>query len=247
MGEAFRYIRDGYLELAFTGGSESSINPLGIGGFSVMRALNGSNDPTQASIPFDARRSGFVMGEGAGVLIFEELEHALKRGAKIYAEVVGYGSTTDAFHITAPDEEASGITYCLTQTLKDANVQPTVVDYINAHGTSTILNDKIETLGIKKAFQDHAYRLNISSTKSMTGHMLGATGAIESMVCVLALRDNKIPPTINYQVQDPLCDLNYTPNKMVERSVQYAMNINVGFGGQNAALLFKKWTGPHGA
>jgi 3-oxoacyl-[acyl-carrier-protein] synthase II len=245
MGEAFRYIRDGYLDLAFTGGSEASINPLGIGGFSVMRALHGSNDPQQASIPFDARRSGFVMGEGAGVLIFEELNHALQRGAKIYAEVVGYSSTTDAFHITAPDEEANGITQCLKQTLQDAQVQPSVVDYINAHGTSTILNDKIETLGIKKTFQDHAYRLNISSTKSMTGHMLGATGAIESLVCVLALRDGKIPPTINYQVKDPLCDLNYTPNVMVARTVNYALNINVGFGGQNAALLFKKWTGHH--
>jgi 3-oxoacyl-[acyl-carrier-protein] synthase II len=245
MGEAFRYIRDGYLDLAFTGGSEASINPLGIGGFSVMRALHGSNDPQQASIPFDARRSGFVMGEGAGVLIFEELNHALQRGAKIYAEVVGYSSTTDAFHITAPDEEANGITQCLKQTLQDAQVQPSVVDYINAHGTSTILNDKIETLGIKKTFQDHAYRLNISSTKSMTGHMLGATGAIESLVCVLALRDGKIPPTINYQVKDPLCDLNYTPNVMVARTVNYALNINVGFGGQNAALLFKKWIGHH--
>lgn len=245
MGEAFRYIRDGYLDLAFTGGSEASINPLGIGGFSVMRALHGSNDPQQASIPFDARRSGFVMGEGAGVLIFEELNHALQRGAKIYAEVVGYSSTTDAFHITAPDEEANGITQCLKQTLQDAQVQPSVVDYINAHGTSTILNDKIETLGIKKTFQDHAYKLNVSSTKSMTGHMLGATGAIESLVCVLALRDGKIPPTINYQVKDPLCDLNYTPNVMVARTVNYALNINVGFGGQNAALLFKKWTGHH--
>lgn len=241
MGEAFRYIRDGYLELAFTGGSEASINPLGIGGFAVMRALNASNDPTQASIPFDKRRSGFVMGEGAGVLIFEELEHALKRKAKIYAEVVGYGVTSDAFHITAPDDQALGVKMCLDQTIQDANIKPEDIGYINAHGTSTPLNDKIETLGIKKSFGAAAYTVNISSTKSMTGHMLGATGAVESISCVLALRDGLIPPTINFLEKDPDCDLNYTVNKMVKRPLKYAMNINVGFGGQNAALIFKKW------
>lgn len=240
IGEAFRYIRDGYLDLAFAGGSESSINELGIGGFAVMRALNSGNDPQLASMPFDKKRSGFVMGEGAGVLILESYDHAVARGAKIYAEIVGYGSTSDAFHVTAPDETAEGITRCMQLALADAGLAPEAIDYINAHGTSTPLNDKIETLGIKKTFGSHAYQLNVSSTKGMTGHMLGATGAVESIACVLALVNQVIPPTITTSELSEECDLNYTLGKPVKRSVTYTLNINLGFGGQNAALIFKK-------
>lgn len=243
IGEAYRQIKHGYIDLAFAGGAEAPINVLGVSGFAVMKALNFSNDPEQASKPFDANRSGFVIAEGSGVLILEELEHALHRKATILAEVIGYGTTSDAFHITAPDDTAEGVTACLKQALADANIQASQIDYINAHGTSTPLNDKIETLGIKQAFNDAAYGINISSTKSMTGHMLGATGAVESITCVMALQTGMIPPTIHYQVADPLCDLNYTPNMAVRRPCQYAMNINVGFGGQNAALVFKKWEG----
>lgn len=240
IGEAYRYIRDGSLDLAFAGGAESSINALGIGGFSVMKALHTSNDPDKASIPFDANRSGFVMGEGAGVIILEEYHHAKRRNAPIYAELVGYGSTSDAFHITAPDETAEGVTECLKMALNDAHIKPEKIAYINAHGTSTPLNDRIETLGIKNALGSWAYKVNISSTKSMTGHMLGATGAVESIVTIKTISEGWIPPTIHYTTPDPACDLNYTPNQAVQRPVDYAMNINVGFGGQNAALIFKK-------
>jgi 3-oxoacyl-[acyl-carrier-protein] synthase II len=240
IGEAFRYIRDGYLDVAFAGGSESSINPLGIGGFAVMRALHMGDNPNLASMPFDKKRSGFVMGEGAGVLILESYEHAVARKAKIYAELVGYGSTSDAFHVTAPDETAEGISKCMELTLADAGIQPHHIDYINAHGTSTPLNDRIETLGIKKVFGSHAYQLNVSSTKGMTGHMLGATGAVESIVCILALVNQVIPPTITTTETAPDCDLNYTLGKPVQRKVNYALNINLGFGGQNAALIFKR-------
>ena len=243
IGEAFRYIRDGYLEVAFAGGSESPINAFGVSGFANMKALNASNDPENASMPFDKRRSGFVMAEGAGVFVVEELEHALRRHAPIFAELVGYGSTSDAYHMTAPDETAEGVARCFQNALEDAGIQPADIDYINAHGTSTLLNDKIETLGIKKAFGADAYNINISSTKSMTGHALGATGAIESIICVKAILDGIVPPTIHYQVFDPECDLNYTPNQAVTRSLEYAMNVNLGFGGQNAALIFKKY--PH--
>lgn len=240
IGEAFRYIRDGYLDVAFAGGSESSINALGIAGFAVMRALHSGDNPAQASMPFDKKRSGFVMGEGAGVLILEEYDHAKARGAKIYAELVGYGSTSDAFHVTAPDETAEGISKCMELALKDANIKPQDIDYINAHGTSTPLNDRIETLGIKKVFGSHAYALNVSSTKGMTGHMLGATGAVESIACILALVNQIVPPTITTNELGPECDLNYTLGKPVKRKVNYALNINLGFGGQNAALIFKR-------
>lgn len=240
IGEAFRYIRDGYLDVAFAGGSESSINALGIAGFAVMRALHSGDNPAQASMPFDKKRSGFVMGEGAGVLILEEYDHAQARGAKIYAELVGYGSTSDAFHVTAPDETAEGISKCMELALKDANLQPQDIDYINAHGTSTPLNDRIETLGIKKVFGPHAYALNVSSTKGMTGHMLGATGAVESIACILSLVNQIVPPTITTNELGPECDLNYTLSKPVKRKVNYALNINLGFGGQNAALIFKR-------
>jgi len=212
-----------------------------MGGFSSMKALNTTNDINSASIPFDKRRSGFVMGEGAGVLIIEELEHALARKAKIYGEIVGYGTTCDAFHVTAPDEDAGGITKCILNALKDGNVLPEQIDYINPHGTSTPFNDKFETLGIKKALGEHAYKVNISGTKSMTGHALGAIGGIEAIITVKAMTDNIIPPTINYVEYDEDCDLNYTPNKAVDRVVNYAMSNSVGFGGQNATVIFKKY------
>lgn len=241
IGEAFRYLRDGYLDVAFAGGSEASINALGISGFSVMRALNTSNDPLHASMPFSKDRSGFVMGEGAGVLILETYDHAVARKAKIYGELVGYGSTSDAFHVTAPDETAEGITKCMNLALEDAHIQREEIGYINAHGTSTPLNDRIETLGIKKTFGPHAYALNVSSTKGMTGHMLGATGALESIACILSLKEGIIPPTITTTETSPECDLNYTLGKAVHKHYHYAMNINLGFGGQNAALVFKRF------
>ena len=241
MGEAFRYIRDGYLDLAFAGGSEAPINTIGVNGFANMRALSMESDPNKASLPFDKRRAGFVIAEGAGVFIFEEYEHAKKRGANILAEVVGYGTTSDAYHITAPDVNAEGVSRALNEALIDADISPNKIDYINAHGTGTPLNDKYETLGIKKVFGDHAKKINISSTKSMTGHALGASGAIESVFAVEALRTSKIPPTINYKEKDPDCDLNYTPNSYVERNIDYAINMNLGFGGQNAVMIFKRY------
>ena len=242
IGEAFRYIRDGYLEIALAGGAEAPINPTGVGGFSSLRALNFSNDPEVASVPFDSRRSGFVIAEGAGILILEEYEHAKRRNAPILAEMVGYGTTSDAFHMTSPDDSAKGIEECLKIAINDANIKPEQIDYINAHGTSTILNDKLETLGIKKAFGDAAYKINISSTKSMTGHALGAAGAIETIAVIKALQTSLIPPTIHLDQPDPECDLNYTPHVFVKRELEYAMNINIGFGGQNAAIIFKKVT-----
>lgn len=240
IGEAFRYIRDGYLEIALAGGAEAPINEIGVGGFSSLRALNFSNDPEVASVPFDSRRSGFVIAEGAGILVLEEYEHAKKRNAPILAEMVGYGTTSDAFHVTSPDDSAKGIEECLRIALDDAQIKPEQVGYINAHGTSTILNDKLETKGIKLAFGDAAYGINISSTKSMTGHALGAAGAIETIAVIKALQTGLIPPTIHLDQQDPECDLNYTPNVFVKRDLEYAMNINIGFGGQNAAIIFKK-------
>lgn len=240
IGEAFRYIRDGYLDIAFAGGSESPINELGLGGFSSLKALNFSNDPEIASVPFDQRRSGFVIAEGAGVLVMESYDHAVARGAEIIAEMVGYGTTADAFHMTSPDEEAKGITKCLQLALEDAQIKPEQVGYINAHGTSTVLNDRLETLGIKLAFGKAAYGINISSTKSMTGHALGAAGAIETIAVIKALETGMIPPTIHLDQPDPDCDLNYTPHHAVKRDLEYAMNINIGFGGQNAAIIFKK-------
>jgi len=241
IGEAFRYIRDGYLDVAISGGAEAPINELGIGGFASLRALNFSNDPNIASVPFDKRRNGFVIAEAAGIIILESLEHAEQRGARIIAEMVGYGTTSDAFHMTAPDEDALGITECLKLALKDANIKPEQLGYINAHGTSTLLNDRLETLGIKKAMGDASYQINISSTKSMTGHALGAAGAIESIAVIKALETGIIPPTIHLDDPDPDCDLNYTPHVAVKRDIQYGMNINIGFGGQNAAIIFKRW------
>ncbi len=243
IGEGFRAIRDGYLELALTGGTEATVIPLGIGGFDVMMALNRSNNPKYASIPFDKNRSGFVMGEGAGTIILEEYEHAISRGAKIYAEMIGYGATCDAYHITGPDPEATGAKKCMEMAINDAGIKFTDVDYINAHGTSTPLNDKTETLAIKKAFNEHAYNLSVSSTKSMTGHLLGASGAIESIYCILATRDNFVPPTINSKEFDENMDLDYTLNIGKEKIVNVAISNSLGFGGHNATVAFKKYRG----
>ena len=242
IGEAFRYIRDGYIDMAFAGGAESSINELSVGGFSSMKALNFSNDPNKASIPFDKNRSGFVMSEGSGVLILEEYESALKRGANIYAEVVGYGTTCDAFHITAPDETADGITKCIKLALKDANIKPTDIDYINPHGTSTPYNDKLETLGIKRVFGDDYKKVLVSGTKSMTGHALGAIGAIEAIISIKAINDWIIPPTINVTEVDEECDLNLVLDKALKHEVNYAMSNSLGFGGQNAVIILKKYS-----
>ncbi len=243
MGEAFRAIRDGYLELALTGGTEASVIPLGIGGFNVMMALNKSNDINYSSIPFDKNRSGFVMGEGAGTIILEEYEHAIARNAKIYGEMIGYGATCDAYHITGPDPEATGAKKCMEIAVKDAGIDFTDVDYINAHGTSTPLNDKTETLAIKKAFNEHAYNLSVSSTKSMTGHLLGASGAIESIFCILATRDDFVPPTINSKEFDENMDLDYTIGVGKEKVVNVAISNSLGFGGHNATVAFKKYRG----
>src|SRR5690554_643884 len=240
IGEAFRNIKHGYIDVAITGGSESPINEIGVGGFASIKALSTTDDPNRASIPFDAERNGFVMGEGSGALILEEYEHAKKRGATIFAEIVGYGTTGDAFHITAPDESAEPITKAIELALKEGNVDYTKIVYINAHGTSTLLNDQVETLGIKKAFKEHAKNINISSTKSMTGHTLGAAGAIESIFAIKAIQTSTVPPTLNLLKPDPQLDLNYTPNKAVKRNVNYSMNMNLGFGGHNAVLVFKK-------
>lgn len=241
IGEAFRAVRDGYLDVVITGGAEAPINDIGVGGFASLRALDPSNDPEIASRPFDKTRGGFVIAEGAGILILETLEHAQKRGAKILAEIIGYGTTSDAFHMTAPDDEATGITECINIALNDAKLDYHDMGYVNAHGTSTLLNDKLETLGLKKAFKEHAKDLLISSTKSMTGHALGAAGAIESIAVIKAIQTSKIPPTIHLKEPDEECDLNYVPNHFVTKDITYGMNINIGFGGQNAAVIFKKW------
>ena len=244
VGDAFRHIRDGYAEVMLAGGSEAAITPLSIGGFTTMRALHTGDDPAAASIPFDARRSGFVMGEGAGMLVLEELEHARARGAQIIAEVVGYGVTCDAHHITAPAPGGEGGARAMAQALEDAgHVAPEAVDYINAHGTSTPLNDRSETAAIKTVFGDHAYELAVSSTKSMTGHMLGAAGAVEAIFTALALRDQYLPATIGYVEADPDCDLDYVPGEGRAADVTYALSNSLGFGGHNACLLLKKWEG----
>ncbi len=241
VGDAFHYIRDGYAEVMLCGGSEAALTPLAVGGFTSMKALSQTEDPSRASIPFDAERSGFVMGEGAGVLLLEELGHALARGARIYAEVSGYGATCDAYHMTAPRPDGSGGAEAMAIALADGGVRPEDVDYINAHGTSTHLNDAGETAAIKAVFGDHAYKLAVSSTKSMTGHMLGAAGAVEAIFSALALRDGFIPATINYQVPDPECDLDVTPGKGREADIRCALSNSLGFGGHNGSLLFKKW------
>ncbi|MBM6924638.1 beta-ketoacyl-ACP synthase II [Pseudoflavonifractor phocaeensis] len=243
VGDAFRHIRDGYAEVMLCGGAEASVTPLSIGGFTSMRALHVGDDPNRASIPFDAKRSGFVLGEGAGILVLEEYEHAKARGAKVYAEVMGYGATCDAYHMTAPAPNGEGGARAMAQALADGGVAPEQVGYINAHGTSTPLNDSGETAAIKTVFGDHAYKLAVSSTKSMTGHMLGAAGAVEAIFSALALKDGYLPATINYQEADPACDLDYVPNQGREAQVDYVLSNSLGFGGHNACVLFKKWEG----
>lgn len=240
IGEAYRAIVDGYADAIVAGGSEAAISPLGVAGFSNMMALSTTEDPLDACKPFDARRNGFVMGEGAGAVVLEEYEHAKARGAKIYAEMVGFGNTCDAYHVTAPDPEATQPARAIHQAWEQAGY-PTENIYINAHGTSTKMNDSTETLALKKAFgEELAHRLMISSTKSMTGHMLGATGAVEAIASILAVQNDMIPPTINYKEPDPECDLDYTPNKMREARVDYAISETFGFGGHNSCVAFKK-------
>ena len=240
IGEAYRVIKHGYADAIIAGGSEASINELAMAGFINCQALNLSEDPSEGSIPFDKRRGGFVMGEGAGILILEEYEHAKKRGAKIYAEVVGYGNTSDAYHITAPDPEGDGAVRAIQAAVKEAKVSDNDEIYFNAHGTGTHLNDAMETKAIKKVFGKKAYDIHISSTKSMTGHMMGATGAVEAIASVMALNEGIIPPTINYKEKDEECDLNYTVNKAENVDVDFAISTSLGFGGHNACIAFKK-------
>lgn len=241
IGDAFRNIRDGYQDVMIAGGCEASVTPLGIGGFTSMKALSDATDPSRASIPFDKERNGFVMGEGAGILILEELEHALKRGAHIYGEMTGYGVSCDAHHITAPLPNGEGGAYAMQNALDDAGISYDVIDYINAHGTSTHLNDLCETEAIKSVFKEHAYKLAVSSTKGHTGHCLGAAGGIEAVLSVLALKHNFIPPTLNYQVKDEECDLNVVPNVGVKKDLHYVMSNSLGFGGHNASIIFKEY------
>ena len=242
IGDSFKIIQRGDAVAMICGGTEGAITPMSVGGFAAMRALSTRNDdPSRASRPFDKQRDGFVIGEGAGILILEELDHALQRGAKIYAEVVGYGMTGDAFHITSPSEDGDGPMRVMLKAIKDAGVDPNVVDYINVHATSTPVGDKIETIAIKRAFGDHAYKLAVSATKSMTGHLLGGAGGLEAAVTALAVRHQIIPPTINYETPDPECDLDFVPNRARSARVVYALSNSFGFGGTNAALLLKRY------
>ena len=244
VGEATRYIQRGEMDMMVAGGTEATITPLAVAGFASMKALSTRNDdPEHASRPFDKDRDGFVIGEGCGILILESLEHALARNAKIYAEVIGYAATGDAYHITSPDPEATGVARCIQRATDDAGIALAEMNYINAHGTSTPYNDKFETLAIKKVFGDYAYKLAISSTKSMIGHTLGASGAIELIVTALAVKHDILPPTINYQTPDPECDLDYVPNVARNATTNVAMSNSFGFGGTNACVVLKKYTG----
>jgi len=242
IGDAMRIIRHDEADIMFAGGSEAVISALAVGGFSAMRALSTRNDePERASRPWDAQRDGFVMGEGSGILILEEREHALARGARIYCELTGYGMTSDAFHITSPAEDGSGMARVMVRALKDAALQPTDIEYINAHGTSTPIGDKTETMAIKSVFGEHAYKLAVSSTKSMTGHLLGAAGGLESAIAAMAVHTGRIPPTINYENPDPECDLDYVPNTAREiPGIRHVLSNSFGFGGTNATLIFSK-------
>jgi 3-oxoacyl-[acyl-carrier-protein] synthase II len=243
VGDAFKIIQRGDAEVMIAGGAEAAITPMGIGGFAAMKALSTRNDePERASRPFDSGRDGFIVGEGSGVLILESLEHAERRNAPILAEIAGYGMTGDAYHITQPAENGDGAYRVTMRTLRDASVGPEVVSYINAHGTSTPLGDSIETIAIKRAFGNRAYQIPVSSTKSMTGHLLGGAGGLEAGVSVLALRDQILPPTANYEVADPSCDLDYIPNVARRADVEYALSNSFGFGGTNASLLFRRWS-----
>ena len=242
IGDAFKIIQRGDALAMIAGGTEACICPLGVGGFNAMKALSTRNsEPQRASRPFDAERDGFVMGEGAGVVVLEDMEYALKRGAKICAEVVGYGMTGDAYHMTSPSPNGEGAARCMKMAIKDAGISPTEMGYINAHGTSTKFNDENETAAIKTVFGDHAYKIPVSSTKSMTGHLLGAAGGVEAVISILALRDGVLPPTINLENPDPECDLDYVPNKARHSQVDVAMSNSFGFGGTNACLIFKRF------
>ena len=243
IGESFRMLRDNKADVMIAGGSEAAITELGYAGFCSMKAMstNFNDMPKKASRPFDKDRDGFIMGEGSGVLIMETLEHAKARGANIYCEIAGYSATCDAYHITSPDPQGKALSYAISAAIQEAGIRTEEVSYINAHGTSTAYNDKFETLAIKKALGEHARKIPVSSTKSMTGHLLGAAGGIESIVCTLSIRDGKVPPTINYETPDPDCDLDYVPNEVREVDVNVAICNNLGFGGQNAVLLFRKF------
>jgi 3-oxoacyl-[acyl-carrier-protein] synthase II len=243
VGDAFRILQRGDADAMVTGGAEATVTPMTIAGFANMKALSARNEsPETASRPFDAGRDGFVLGEGAGVVVMETLEHALKRGATIVAEVVGFGQSGDAYHLTAPAPEGAGAQLAMRHALDDAGIQMTDVDYINAHGTSTPMNDLNETLAVKKVFGDHAYKLVMGSTKSMTGHLLGAAGAVETVISALVTKTGQIPPTINFDTPDPACDLNYAHNQKLERAVEYAISNSFGFGGHNVCLAVRRWS-----
>lgn len=243
IGECFRIIKHGYQDLMIAGGTEASITPTGIAGFTNIKALSQTPDKTRASIPFDKERNGFVMGEGAGLILLEELEHAQKRGAKIYAEIVGYGATSDAYHITSPAPNGEGGARAMQNAMKDAGIKPEEITYINAHGTSTGLNDKYETMAIKTAFGEASKKVMVSSTKGHTGHLLGAAGGVEAIACVKAIEKSIIPPTIGYKVPDEECDLDIVPNQARKAEVKYAMSNSLGFGGHNSTIIFKKYEG----
>lgn len=241
IGEAYWVIRQARADVMITGGTEAVVTPLSVGSFNALRALSPRNDePEKASRPFDLHRDGFVIAEGAGILILESLEHARNRGAKIYGELIGYGATGDAYHFVMPDPDGDGAYMAMKTAMEDAGISPSEIDYINAHGTSTELNDKMETVAIKRLFEAAAYKVAISSTKSMTGHLIGAAGAVEAIYCLMALNSGVIPPTINLDTPDPECDLDYTPNKAVKRDVTHALSNSFAFGGQNASLIFKR-------
>jgi len=240
IGDAFKLIQQDKADLMFAGGSDGCVTPMGFGGFCACKALSRRNDdPKAASRPFDKERDGFLMAEGAGIVVLEEYEHAKKRGANIYCEIVGYGMSADAYHITAPDPTGDGAIRCMEIALSDAGINPNEIDYINAHGTSTLLNDKIETLAIKSVFKDHAKKLMVSSTKSVTGHLLGAAGGVEAIACAMAIKEGTIPPTINYQYPDPDCDLDYVPNTARKATVKGTLSNALGFGGHNATIILK--------
>lgn len=241
IGDAYRIIKNGYADIMITGGSESAVTPLTVAGFGSLTALTKSEDPKRASIPFDKERDGFVIGEGCGVLIIESLEHALKRDAKIYGEIVGYGMSCDAYHITSPAPGGEGAARAMKLAIEEAKIDKKEISYINAHGTSTYHNDKCETEAIKSLFGEYAYKIPVSSIKSMTGHLLGAAGAIEAIACVKALQEGFVPPTIGYKVKDEECDLDYVPNVGRKQEIKYAMSNSLGFGGHNASIIFKRW------
>ena len=243
IGDAFKIIKRGEADAMISGGTEAVITPLAVGGFSSMKALSTrNNEPEKASRPFDRDRDGFVMGEGAGIMVLEDMEHALSRGAKIYAEITGYGMTGDAYHISSPPPEGEGAARCMRASLKDANIHPEEIEYINAHGTSTKYGDELETQAIKSVFGKHAYKFAVSSTKSMTGHLLGAAGGVEGVICALGIFNKIIPPTINLENPDPECDLDYVPNKARAMDINMAMSNSFGFGGTNACIIFKRYT-----